>query len=71
MELMDDLTCSYVDGGGATGTGTWDVIDTRITVDTGAFSYVIYGDLDNGYLTTSILFTADTSSWRDEVFTKE
>ncbi|MFG6350770.1 MAG: hypothetical protein K1W21_03915 [Oscillospiraceae bacterium] len=71
LELMDDLTCSYVDGGGATGTGTWDVIDTRITVDTGAFSYVIYGDLDNGYLTTSILFTADTSSWRDEVFTKE
>lgn len=71
LELMEDLTCNYVDGHGPTGEGTWDVIDGRITVDTDALSYVIYGDIADGYLTTSILFTADTSSWRDEVFTKE
>lgn len=71
LTLRADLTCGYIDGGGATGDGTWDVVDGRLIVQTGAFSYELYGDLDDGYLTTSILIKADSSSWRDEMFTKE
>lgn len=71
LTLRTDLTCGYVDGGGATGDGTWDVINGCLIVQTGAFSYELYGDLDDGYLTTSVLIKADSSSWRDETFTKE
>lgn len=70
LTLRSDLTCDYVDGGGSTGDGTWDVIDGRLFVQTSAFSYQLYGDLDEGYLTTSVLIKADSSFWRDEVFTK-
>lgn len=70
LTLRPDLTCDYVDGGGSTGSGTWDVVDGRLFVQTSAFSYQLYGDLDEGYLTTSVLIKADSSSWRDETFTK-
>lgn len=70
LTLNPDLTCDYVDGGGSTGDGTWDVVDGRLFVQTSAFSYKLYGDLDEGYLTTSVLIKADSSSWRDETFTK-
>ena len=70
--LNSDMTCHYVDGGGSPeGDGTWDTVDGHITITTTAFSYSLYGDLDNGYLTTSVLIKADSSSWRDETFTKE
>lgn len=70
--LNNDMTCHYVDGGGSPeGDGTWDAVDGRITIITSAFSYSLYGDLDDGYLTTSVLIKADSSSWRDEIFTKE
>lgn len=70
--LNSDMTCHYVDGGGSPeGDGTWDALDGRITIITSAFSYSLYGDLDDGYLTTSVLIKADSSSWRDEIFTKE
>lgn len=70
--LNSDMTCHYVDGGGSPeGDGTWDAVDGRITIITNAFSYSLYGDLDDGYLTTSVLIKADSSSWRDETFTKE
>ena len=66
------MTCHYVDGGGSPeGDGTWDAVDGRITITTSALSYSLYGDLDDGYLTTSVLIKADSSSWRDEIFTKE
>lgn len=71
LTLMPDLTCDYVDGGGSTGDGMWDVVDGHLFVQTSAFSYQLYGDLDEGYLTTSVLIKADSSSWRDETFTKE
>lgn len=70
--LNSDMTCHYVDGGGSPeGDGTWDAVDGRITITTSALSYSLYGDLDDGYLTTSVLIKADSSSWRDEIFTKE
>lgn len=70
--LNSDMTCHYVDGGGSPeGDGTWDTVDGRITITTSALSYSLYGDLDDGYLTTSVLIKADSSSWRDETFTKE
>lgn len=71
LTLRKDLTCDYVDGSGPTGDGTWDVIDGRLIVQTDALYYELYGDLDNGYLTTSVLIKADASSWSDETFTKE
>lgn len=70
--LNSDMTCHYVDGGGSPeGDGTWDAVDGRITITTDAFSYSLYGDLEDGYLTTSVLIKADSSSWRNETFTKE
>lgn len=70
--LNSDMTCHYVDGGGIPeGDGTWDAVDGRITIITSALSYSLYGDLDDGYLTTSVLMKADSSSWRDETFIKE
>lgn len=69
--LREDLTCSYVDGNGPTGDGTWDAVDGRLIVRTDVLSYEIYGDLDNGYLTRSVLIWADSSSWNNETFTKE
>lgn len=70
LTLREDMTCSYVDGGGPSGEGEWDVVDNRLIVHTSALSYDIYGDLDNGYKTTSVLIKADSSNWRDETFTK-
>lgn len=70
--LNSDMTCYYVDGGGSLeGDGTWDTADERLIIQTAALSYELYGDLDNGYLTTSVLIKADSSSWIDEIFTKE
>lgn len=69
--LKEDMTCSYVDGGGPKGDGTWSVVDGRLFISTSAFSYELYGDLNTGYLTTSVLVKADSSSWRDETFSKE
>lgn len=70
--LNSNMSCYYVDGGGSPeGDGTWDAVDGHITIITSAFSYSLYGDLDDGYLTTSVLIKAESSSWRDETFTKE
>ncbi len=47
--LNSDMTCHYIDGGGSPeGDGTWDAVDGRITITTDAFSYSLYGDLDDG-----------------------
>lgn len=71
LTLREDLTCDYVDGAGPTGNGTWDVVDGLLIIQTGALSYELYGDLEDGCLSTSVLIKADSSSWRDETFIKE
>lgn len=69
--LYSDMTCYYVDGAGKLeGDGTWEVADGRITITTSSLSYPLFGDLDDGYLTTSVLIKADSPSWTDETFTK-
>lgn len=71
LTLREDLTCSFIDGAGPVGDGTWDVIDGRLIFQTSALSYELYGDLESGYLTASVVIQADSSSWQDETFTKK
>lgn len=69
--LKEDMTCHYIDGGGPEGDGTWDVVDEQLVINTSALSYPIYGDLVDGYRTTTVLIKSDSSSWRDENFSVE
>lgn len=71
LTLQADGICSYVDGDGTEGEGTWTVDGGEyLYVNTSALSYELYASLDEGFYTTSIYVQANTASWNNETFTR-
>lgn len=66
--LNKDKTCKYQDGGDDDiETGTWRIEDGVLIV-TGCLKYDIYAEL--GQSESSLLFEADSSRWKAELFIK-
>ncbi len=72
LTLEENGICYYKDGYAGEGEGTWEVDGQAILhVYSETLSYEIYAVLGEGYDTTSMTVQADSSSWRDEVFSKQ
>lgn len=68
--LNEDGSCHYSDSSNE-GNGTWSVDDDNVIhITNDGLSYEIYADLKDSYRTISMMVKSDSSSWRNEEFTR-
>ena len=72
LTLKELGKCYYIDGSSGEGSGSWSVDNNNVIhINSECLSYELYGTLEQGYSSTEVLLTANSSSWRDEWFYKE
>lgn len=68
--LNEDGSCHYSDSSNE-GNGTWSVDDDNVIhITNDGLGYEIYADLEDSYRTISMMVKSDSSSWRNEEFTR-
>lgn len=68
--LNEDGSCHYSDSSNE-GNGTWSVDDNNVIhITNDGLGYEIYADLEDSYRTVSMMVKSDSSSWRNEEFTR-
>ena len=68
--LNEDGSCHYSDSS-TEGNGTWSVDDDNVIhITNDGLGYEIYADLEDSYRTVSMMVKSDSSSWRNEEFTR-
>lgn len=68
--LNEDGSCHYLDSSNE-GNGAWSVDDNNVIhITNDGLGYEIYADLEDSYRTVSMMVKSDSSSWRNEEFTR-
>lgn len=68
--LNEDGSCHYSDSSNE-GNETWSVDDDNVIhITNDGLGYEIYADLEDSYRTISMMVKSDSSSWRNEEFTR-